>query len=136
MAMVAERPRERLLQARTAICPPEFATTDRICQRWNVSVGLGLQSDKWQDGGRCPPPPLDEDTAVVVDQIILRSPPKTKRLTMQWYRTDLPDTVIARNLSLTPDTLPAAWYLTLNYLRWRFSESAHKPLLALLRWRE
>lgn len=133
---VAARERENLLASRTAVCPPEYATTDRIVQRWNVSVGLGVQSDRWQDGGKTPPPPLDDGTAIVVDKIILSSPPKTKRLIMQWYRTDLPDVVIARHLSLMPETLPAAWHLTLNYLRWRFADSGHKTLLAILRWRE
>lgn len=133
---LAEYRTEGLLRVRSAVCPPEFATTNRICERWNVSVGLGVQSDKWQDGGKCPPPPLDDDTAIVVDQIILKSPPKTKRLVMQWYRTNLPDTVIARNLSLEPEMLASAWLLTLNYLRWRFAESGYKPLLAILRWRE
>jgi hypothetical protein len=121
---------------RSAICPPEFATTDRICQRWNVSVGMGVQSDKWQDGGKTPPPPLDDDTAIVVDQIILKAPDSTRKVVVKWYRTDLPDTVIAEQLRLTPRTLITAWHLSLNYLQWRFVESRHKTLLAILRFRE
>ena len=123
-------------EVRTGIVPPEFATTDRICQRWAVSVGTGLQSDKWQDGGKTPPPPLDDDTAIVVDQIILRCPESTKRVIVKWYRTNLPNTVIAQQLHLTPRTLETAWKLSLNFLQWKFVESRHKPLLALLKFRD
>jgi hypothetical protein len=136
MARATVLTREPILRIRSAVCPPEFATTNRICERWNVSVGLGIQSDRWQDGGKTPPPPLDDATAIIVDKIILSAPPKTKKLVFKWYRTDLPDTVIARDLHLQARMLPSAWLLTLNYLRWRFAESNYKPLLAILRWRD
>ena len=123
-------------QARTGVVPVEFATTDRICQRWAVSVGLGLPTDLWQDSVASRPPPLDDDTAIVVDQIILKSPTKTRKVIVKWYRTQLPNTVIAEQLNLTPRTLETAWRLSLNYLQWRFVESKFNPLLALLKFRE
>lgn len=128
--------KELLAQARTGLCPVEFATTDRICMRWAVSVGLGLPTDLWQDAQCSRPPPLDDDTAIVVDQIILKSPEKTRRVIVKWYRTQLPNTVIAEQLHLTPRTLETAWHLSLNFLQWRFLESKHTSLLALLRFRE
>lgn len=121
---------------RTWKCPAEFATTHRVCERWNVSVGLGLPTDMWQDAMQSRPPPLDDDTATVVDQIILKSPPKTRKAVVKIYRTQLPDFVIAAQLGLTPGTLITAWLLSLNYLRWKFVESKHQPLLAILRFRE
>lgn len=124
---------EWLGRAAEAIVPPELATTDRICQRWAVSVGLGLPTDQWMDGIASRPPPLDDATAIIVDKIILKAPPRTRRVTVKWYRTQLPQPVIAEQLGLTERTLVTAWQLTLNYLRWRFSESKHPDLLAALR---
>jgi hypothetical protein len=115
--------------------PAEYATTDRVCQRWAVSVGMGLPTEIWMDGIASRPPPLDDDTAIVVDQIILKSPPRTKRLVVGWYRTPVPQSVLAQNCGLTTKTLVTGWYLSLNYLRWRFGESKHGPLLAALKLR-
>lgn len=126
---------EWLGRAFETVVPPELATTDRICQRWAVSVGLGLPTDQWMDGLASRPPPLDDVTAIIVDKIILKSPPRTRRVTVKWYRTQLPQPVIAEQLGLTERTLITAWQLTLNYLRWRFSESKHTDLLAALRFK-
>jgi hypothetical protein len=122
--------------ARTQDCPLEFVTTDRICQRWAVSVGLGLPTEKWQDSIRSRPPPLDDDVAIVVDQTILRLPESTKRVVTKWYRTDLPNTVIAKQLNLTPATLIVAWHLSLNFLQHKFVSTNHRGLLAALKFRE
>jgi DNA-directed RNA polymerase specialized sigma24 family protein len=135
MVAVAIR-NDMLAQTRTRIVPAEFATTDRICQRWAVSVGLGLPTAIWQDGVASRPPPLDDDTAIIVDQIILKSPDKTRKVVVKWYRTQLPNTVIAEQLNLTPRTLETAWKLALNFLQWRFIESHHAGVLALLKFRE
>ncbi len=122
-------------RAAESMVPPELATTDRILQRWSVSVGLGLPTDQWMDCITSRPPPLDDATAIVVDQIILKSPPRTRRVAVKWYRTQLPQPVIAEQLGLSERTLITAWRLTLNYLQWRFSESKHIDLLALLRFK-
>ncbi len=128
---------EMLAQSREKIVPPQFATTNRICERWAVSVGLGLPTDYFRDDDLISrPPPLDDDTATVVDQIILKCPPKTKQVVVKWYRTDLPDEVIAQQLGLTPRAVGQAWLLALNFLQWRFIESKHRQLLALLRFRD
>lgn len=135
--MTARAHAERLAIAesiRPLGCPVEFATTDRICQRWAVSVGMGVQSDKWQDEVRSRPPPLDDDMAIVVDQIILRLPESTKRVVVKWYRTDLPNSVIAKQLNLSPPNLIVAWHLSLNFLQHKFIGSGHKGLLAALRF--
>ena len=118
------------------ICPPEYATTDRVCARWAVSIGMGLPTQKWQDGAASRPPPLDDPTAIVVDQLILRSPDKTKRLIRGWYCTTLAQPALAAQLNLTECTLITAWLLSLHFLQYRFAESKHKPLLALLRLRD
>lgn len=123
--------------ARFAAVPPEFATTDRVLQRWATSVGMGLQSDKWQDVElKSKAPPLDDHTAIIVDQIIMKSPPKTKAVIVKWYRTDLPGSAIARQLNLTPATLLTAWKMSLLFTQKRFMDSNDRSLLAMLRFRE
>lgn len=129
---IADR-NEWLGRTAEAVVPPELATTDRICQRWAVSVGLGLPTDLWRDGISSRPPPLDDATAIIVDQIILKSPPRTRKVTVKWYRTQLPQPVLAEQLGLTERTLVTAWKITLNYLQWKFFESKHPDLLAALR---
>lgn len=135
MAMAAAKREEWLGRSAELAVPPEFATADRICQRWAVSVGLGLPTDVWMDSIASRPPPLDDRTAIVVDQIILKSPEKTKRVIVKWYRTQLPQSVIAAQLNLTERTLVTAWQLSLNFLQWKFIESKHGDLLALMRFR-
>jgi hypothetical protein len=122
---------------RTAVCLPELATTDRVIQRWAVSVGTGLECDiDMEVPLRSRPPPLDDDTAIIVDQIIMKCPPKTQAVIVKWYRTDLPNSVIAQQLRLSPSTLVTAWHLSLNFLQYRFVQTGHKGLLAMLRFRE
>ncbi len=123
--------------ARVAECPSEFATTDRIMQRWSNSVGMGVQSDQWQDVElKSKAPPLDDHTAIIVDQIVMRSPPKTKALLMKWYRTNLPGSLIAEQLNLTPATLLTAWHMSLLFTQKRILDTNDRSLLALLRFRE
>lgn len=123
-------------RAAEVIVPIQYATTDRICQRWAVSIGMGLPTEKWQDGAVSRPPPLDDPTAIVVDQLILKSPSRTQRLIRGWYCTTLAQPVLAQQFNLTERTLVTAWQLSLHFLQHRFSESGYKPLLALLRLRD
>jgi hypothetical protein len=134
MAIAEAKKVEMLDRAADIRVPPEYATTDRICQRWAVSIGSGLPG--WDEGRQSRVPPLDDPTAIVVDQLILKSPEKTKRLVRGWYCTTQPNSVLAERLNLTERTLITAWHLSLHFLRYRFAESGHKGVLALLRLRD
>lgn len=118
------------------VVPIQYATTDRICQRWAVSIGMGLPTELWQDLANSRPPPLDDDIAIIVDQIILKSPEKTRRLIRAWYCTTMAQSVLADRLNLTERTLMTAWHLALHFLRYRFSESRHNGLIVLLKLRD
>lgn len=120
---------------RAVTLPAELATTDRVLQRWAVSIGTGLPSEDWRDLP-ARPPPLDDDTAIVVDQTILRSPERTRKLVRGWYCTDQPNHVLAARLKLTERTLICAWHVSLWYLQQRFLASKHPTLLSLLRFRD
>jgi hypothetical protein len=136
---ISPRPKvyvEWIGRATECTLPAELATSDRICQRWAVSVGMGLPSDIWLDQIASRPPPLDDGTAIVVDQIVLKSPPRTRRLTELWYRTQTPQPMLAKQLNLAGEReLRLAWQIVLGYLQWKFIETKHADLLALLRFR-
>lgn len=117
------------------VLPKELLPTDRILQRWDVSMGSGLPSDEWDDRPSSKPPPLDEATAVVVDQIILKLPRRTNLVVVSWYRTPEPTEVIARRLNVSPSTLEKGLRVCLNFVKWKFEESKHLTLLNLLRVR-
>ena len=85
--------------------PRELITTDRVLQRWAVSVGSGLPAEYWDDQGKAKPPPLPDDVAIDVDQRILHAPPKTRDLVTRWYKTPNPVEVIAERLGCSPRTV-------------------------------
>jgi len=118
------------------VLPKELLPVDRILQRWDVSIGTGLPSEAWDDNPRTSkPPPLDDDTATVVDQIILRLPKRTNQVIVAWYRTPQPTEVIARKLNMSARSLENGLKVCLNFTLWKFQESRHRTLLRLLQVR-
>jgi hypothetical protein len=114
----------------------ELIATDRILQRWAVSIGMGLPTERWDDRRPSKPPPLDDDAAIVVDQIVLRSPPRTQRLVREWYKTPLPSIRIAQNLGIkSRRALYTSWQLSLNFLKWKFECSNNATIHNLLMFR-
>lgn len=112
--------------------PADMVPIDRICQRWAISVGDGLRRELWEDPKNSRATPLDDDTAIIVDQIILKSPPRTKRFVKIWYKTPRPRGAIAQEFRMDERSVTVCWKLCLSYLEWKFKSSKHKPLLALL----
>lgn len=118
------------------VLPKELLPVDRILQRWDVSIGTGLPSEAWDDNPRTSrPSPLDDDTATVVDQIILHLPRRTNQVIVAWYRTPQPTEAIARKLNMSPRSLENGLKVCLNFTRWKFEESGHRTLLQLLQVR-
>lgn len=113
--------------------PGDLAPVDRICQRWAISIGDGFPRELWEELKTSRATPLDDDTAIVVDQIILKSPPRTKRFVRVWYKTPRPRQTIATEFRMSERSVSVCWKLCLGYLEWKFLESKHKPLLALLK---
>jgi|SRR6185503_5761955 len=113
------------------LIPIELAGTDRVLQRWAVSVGDGLTDMPWADLPKAKVPVLDDQMAIVVDQLILRSPPRTRELTELWYRTPMPREALARKLHVHKDTLYVRWNSALYYFRARFESSPLTPLRRL-----
>lgn len=120
-------------QTTTGVIPRELLTTDRIMQRWSVANGSGLPTERWDDSRVARVPPLDDDTALLVDQIVLKCPPKTNKILVEWYSRPLPTVEIARLLGMSPRSLEKSWLLSLNFLKYKFESSNHLTLLKLLR---
>lgn len=117
------------------VLPPELLPVDRIMLRWSVSVGDGIRRDEWDEKRKSLPPPLSDDLAIVVDQTILHSPPRTRDLLGKWYKSPEPTYLIAEEMKVSPKVLVVAWKLSLNFMRWKFETTKNPSLLKLLRVR-
>lgn len=120
-------------QVTTGVIPRDLLTTDRIMQRWAVANGSGLPTERWDDSRVARVPPLDDDTALLVDRIVLKLPPKTHTIVVHWYCRPLPTAEIAKMLRMSPRSLEKSWVLSLNFLRYKFEGTNHLTLLKLLR---
>lgn len=110
----------------------ELMPTDRVLQRWAVSVGMGLATQEWDDRPVSRPPPLDDATAIVVDQAILRGTPRYRALVRGWYKTPTPSTTIAEALGLSRAGLYLEWRCSLFYFRHEFKQTGHRDLVLML----
>lgn len=141
---------------------PRLKPVNRICQRWAVSIGNGQPNWAWDLPKKSRPTPLDDETAVVVDTIIMKKiPPSSTKFLRKWYRSDIPleklsDEMIeeyhgrrapklrkflwgagiaqelAETLQMTENGVVFSWNLTLDVLRDKFEESRHPELIRLL----
>ncbi len=68
-------------------------------------------------------PLLNDQTAIVVDQLVLRAAPRTRKLIELKYRTVLPKSVIARRVGVDVDVLDHCWHTDLRYFRTHFLSS-------------
>jgi len=118
VAIIAEL-KSRILR-RNAM-DPELMPTNRLMERWAVSVGGGLPTKDWDDSPRSRPPPLDDETAVKIDRIVQALRPRQHRLAVLWWKTPTPAEAVASELGLSSrsNIYPHVNGL-LQYLRGRF----------------
>jgi hypothetical protein len=112
--------------------PPELVPVELIHQRWAVSVGDGLPRERWEDSTATRMPPLDDETAIVVDQQILRSPPRTQLFIRTWYKAPAPIRTLATKWDMSERSVMRCRPIVLNFMRMRFLKTRHEPLLRLL----
>lgn len=110
----------------------ELMPVDRVMQRWAVSIGMGLPSEEWDERHVSRPPPLDDETAIVVDQAILAGKQRYRHIVRSWYKTPTPSTTIAEGLGLSRAGLYLEWRCSLFYYRERFRDSGHSDLITML----
>lgn len=115
--------------------PEPLKPADRIMQRWDTAHRGGYPIDEDKDP-ISRPPALDDDTAMVVDDIINHdTPPASRKILVAWYRSDLPTYKLADKLGVTPRSLTKQHQLALHFLKFRFECSNNLTLLRLLRVR-
>lgn len=110
----------------------ELVPVDRILQRWAVAIGNGIPTEAWDDRRKAMPPPLPDDLAMIVDREVLHAPGRTKRIIFAWYKTPVPVSELAKNLSMSRQNLYLAWRLSLNFMRYRFEQTGNKGLAKIL----
>lgn len=109
----------------------ELVPTDRIMQRWAVGTGSGIPGDEWDDSRKSTLSPLDDVTAIIVDQYILRSPHRYQRIARSWYCGTGASITIAQSLGLSRSGLYLEWRCTLFYFKELFERSGHADLVSL-----
>ena len=110
----------------------ELIPTNRIMERWAVVTGAGMPSDEWDDSRKSRLDPLDDATAIVVDQVILKASNKRySYLVKQWYCGTGSSTTIAQRLGVSRSGLYLEWRCALFYFRAQFLNSGHADLVSL-----
>lgn len=110
----------------------DLMPVDRIELRWAVSQGTGFPSERYDETPIARPTPLDDDTAIIVDQINLRVPDRQQRLLRLWYRTQLPSSEIAKMFSTSRNGIYLEWRAALTWLKHAFMQSNHPELIRLV----
>jgi hypothetical protein len=104
---------------------PQLAIVDEMLQRWAASVGTGLPIDpeKYDPPNKARPEPLDDETAVIVDRLVMRAPKPFPRLINDWYRSQYPREVIAHRIGVSRSALYVEHRSALWYLKGRLHEA-------------
>lgn len=101
---------------------PKLTATDRVLQRWAVSIGSGLPTEEWNDVLKSRPPPLPDDIAIEVDRIVCNSPDRWRRLLRSWYCTPRPTEAIAKEMRCSRSHVSNLWHYALEDMRVQFVE--------------
>jgi hypothetical protein len=115
----------------------ELGPTDRIMLRWSEKTGgpVDLEELDEVDGEirrRTRYPVLDDPTQIVVDQIVVHSPPHIDLFVHEWYCVNVPTSGLAKRRGISRGQLYREWHGTLRYLRRHFEASRHADLVSLL----
>lgn len=107
---------------------PELETTDRLLDVWGrdgrYGVGGGLHPlvvlEQVMSGEIAPSTMSADDVMIVIDQCVLRSPDRVRRLLHLWYRTPAPSSVKAARLGISRTALYTQWNAALWFMRGSF----------------
>lgn len=103
----------------------ELEPVDRLLARWardkmpqgkplHPLVAMQLMHDGAVLGSA---PPGNQNELILVDQTVLKSPPRTKALLNLWYGTKTPTEVIASRIGVSRSTVYSEWSKALHYMR-------------------
>lgn len=98
---------------------PRLVPTDRLLERWAVSQGSDEYLFGWDTiPPKSRPPPLPDDLAIIVDQIILRPPVQRRTFLTRWYMSPGESvTALAKSLGIHRDSVQMRWTSSLWSIR-------------------
>jgi hypothetical protein len=109
---------------------PRLEPTDRHMQRWVVSLWGGLDGavraipfDDSVPPSRFRLSPLPEDIALATDSVVASSPSYWQRFVHNWYLTDKPVEVIAKEMRCERRQVYVERQLVLSYLLGRLTQA-------------
>lgn len=116
--VIVNNPLRPLLSVPKRGIPMPLLAPHRIMLRWARSIGDGLPAEEWDDDRRSSTlTPLDDETAIVIDQTVLHSPCHVQTILRLWYKSPLPVFEIARKLSVDRNEVRQRWLASLTWLR-------------------
>jgi hypothetical protein len=110
----------------------ELMPTDRIMQRWAASIGSGMPESEWDTTPKSKPPVLDDESAMIIDQIVLKAPHRYRTLLLPWYKGNGSSTTIQQKLGVSRHGLYFEWRCSLFYVRQEIRRTGHSDLTNLL----
>jgi hypothetical protein len=110
-------------QERTYHLDADLVVVDQILRRWAVSIGSGMPMDEAESRTQSKPPPLDDERAIITDQLILRAPLLIGEILRLWYKTPLSLGGMAKRLGVKTKHVVARWRGSLRWLRQRLVDS-------------
>ena len=110
----------------------ELLPTNRIMERWAVSIGAGLPSEEWEQAPKARPTPLDDESSMIVDRIVQHAPIRYRTLILPWYKGTGSSTTIQEKLGVTRHGLYFEWHCALRYVEQEINRSGHRDLIDML----
>jgi len=111
---------------------PELEPVKHIMERWAVSIGDGLGDEPWDESRKSCVSPLDDHTALIVDQIVNHAPVRYRTLARLWFCGAGTTTDLAERMGVSRSGLYLELRCTLFHFRAKFLESKHADLIDLL----
>jgi hypothetical protein len=102
---------------------PRLAPADRLMQRWAASQGSGLAAlmgEASDEVRQSTLSPLDDQTAMVADRIVLKAPYRWPRFIHSWYRSSKPAEVIGEEMGISRSAVYTEHKVVLGYLTGMF----------------
>jgi hypothetical protein len=122
-------------QATTGVIPTELLTTHRIMERWAVADGSGLPTERWDDTRTARPPPLDDDSAYIIDRILFETPKRSASILRDWHKKPYTTAMLAERHGMSPRSFEKAYLVALEFMKWRIEGSKHVTLTRLIKIR-
>jgi hypothetical protein len=104
---------------------PELTATDALLDAWSrdgkFGIGGGMHPLEvmrlLHEGEALSPQLSNDEVMIIVDQTVLRSPPRVKAFVTNWYKSNAPAQVKAHRLGISRSALYVEWKAVLWFMR-------------------